>query len=71
MGQLAADLLVSSMGSEKVGYLDYPYVLPCVGNDAYGPAPQGDLALPLEGNSSLILLFVTVIIVTLKFSALE
>lgn len=49
VGQLTADLLVSSMGSEKVGYLDDPYVLPCVGNDAYGPFPQGDLALPLEG----------------------
>lgn len=49
VGQLTADLLVSSLGSEKVGYLDDPYVLPCVGNDAYGPVPQGDLALPLEG----------------------
>ncbi|XP_054776711.1 uncharacterized protein LOC129285162 isoform X2 [Prosopis cineraria] len=36
------------MGSERVGYLDDPHVLPCVGNDAYGPVPQGDLALPLE-----------------------
>ncbi|XP_028765840.1 proteasome assembly chaperone 2 [Neltuma alba] len=48
VGQLAADLLVSSLGSERVGYLDDPYVLPCVGNDAYGPVPQGDLALSLE-----------------------
>jgi len=49
VGQLVADLLISSMGSERVGYLDDPNVLPCVGNDAYGPFPQGDLALPLEG----------------------
>ncbi|XP_012573204.1 uncharacterized protein [Cicer arietinum] len=48
VGQLTADLFVSSMDSERVGYLDNPYVLPCVGNDAYGPLPQGDLALPLE-----------------------
>lgn len=65
MGQLAADLLVSSLGSERVGYLDDPYVLPCVGNDAYGSIPQGDLALPLEGNSSLICSFVTVITIIL------
>lgn len=49
MGQLAVDLLVSTMRAERVGYFDSPFVLPCVGNDAYGPVPQGDLALPLEG----------------------
>lgn len=49
MGQLAVDLLVSSMKAERIGYLDDPFVLPCVGNDAYGPIPCGDLALPLEG----------------------
>ncbi|CAJ1933411.1 unnamed protein product [Sphenostylis stenocarpa] len=48
VGQLVADLLISSMSSERVGYLDDPNVLPCVGNDAYGPFPLGDLALPLE-----------------------
>ncbi|KAK4258704.1 hypothetical protein QN277_005125 [Acacia crassicarpa] len=48
VGQLAADLLVSSLGSERVGYLDDPHVLPCVGNAAYGPVPQGEVALPLE-----------------------
>lgn len=52
VGQLVADLLISSMGSERVGYLDDPNVLPCVGNDAYGPFPQGDLALPLEAYDS-------------------
>lgn len=54
VGQLTADLFVSSMDSERVGYLDNPYVLPCVGNDAYGPLPQGDLALPLEGSATLL-----------------
>lgn len=44
------DLLVSSMKAERIGYLDDPYVLPCVGNDAYGPIPRGELALPLEGD---------------------
>lgn len=51
VGQLAVDLLVSTMRAERIGYLDSPFVLPCVGNDAYGPVPQGDLALPLEGAS--------------------
>lgn len=49
VGQLAVDLLVSSTGAERVAYLDDPYLLPCVGNDAYGPLPCGDIALPLEG----------------------
>ncbi|MED6150639.1 hypothetical protein PIB30_074351 [Stylosanthes scabra] len=48
VGQLTADLMVSSMDAERVGYLDDPYVLPCVGNDAYGPSPQGILSLTLE-----------------------
>ncbi|KAF3435646.1 hypothetical protein FNV43_RR22737 [Rhamnella rubrinervis] len=52
VGQLAVDLLVSTMRAERVGYLDSPFVLPCVGNDAYGPEPQGDLALPLEAYES-------------------
>lgn len=53
VGQLAVDLLVASMKAERVGYLDTPFVLPCVGNDAYGPVPNGELALPLEGSNSL------------------
>ncbi|KAI4298397.1 hypothetical protein L6164_031963 [Bauhinia variegata] len=52
VGQLAVDLLVSSTRAERVGYLDDPYILPCVGNDAYGPVPQGELALPLEAYDS-------------------
>lgn len=42
-------MLVSSTRAERIGYLDDPYILPCVGNDAYGPTPCGELALPLEG----------------------
>jgi len=61
VGQLVADLLISSMGSERVGYLDDPNVLPCVGNDAYAPFPQGDLALPLEGPPLFLFLFLFVI----------
>lgn len=49
VGQLAMDLLVASLKAERIGYLDDPYVLPCVGNDAYGLIPNGELALPLEG----------------------
>uniref|UniRef100_A0A5B7BBR8 Proteasome assembly chaperone 2 n=1 Tax=Davidia involucrata TaxID=16924 RepID=A0A5B7BBR8_DAVIN len=48
VGQLAVDLLISSTRAERIGYLDDPNVLPCVGNDAYLPLPQGNLALPLE-----------------------
>ncbi|CAM8901545.1 unnamed protein product [Rhodiola kirilowii] len=52
VGQLSLDLLVASLKAERVGYLDDPYVLPCVGNDAFGPVPQGELALPLEAYNS-------------------
>lgn len=55
MGQLAVDLIVSSTTAERIGFLDDPNVLPCVGNDAYGLVPQGELALPLEGAFALFL----------------
>ncbi|ERN17668.1 proteasome assembly chaperone 2 [Amborella trichopoda] len=48
IGQLAVDLLIASLNAKRVGFLDEPSVLPCVGNDAYGPMPEGDLAIPLE-----------------------
>ncbi|XP_010466023.1 PREDICTED: proteasome assembly chaperone 2-like [Camelina sativa] len=48
VGQLAVDLLVSSTDADRVGYLDDTNLLPCVGNDAYGPLPCGEIALPLE-----------------------
>ncbi|XP_047967770.1 proteasome assembly chaperone 2 [Salvia hispanica] len=48
VGQLAVDLLISSLKAEKVACLDDPNVLPCVGNDAYSPSPLGKLALSLE-----------------------
>lgn len=41
---------MSSLGAQRVGFLDDPSVLPCVGNNAYRPDPDGDLALPLEGD---------------------
>ncbi|KAI0503801.1 hypothetical protein KFK09_014744 [Dendrobium nobile] len=49
VSQLAIDLLISSLRAKRIAYLDEPSVLPCVGNDAYGPLSEGDLALPLEG----------------------
>ncbi|XP_058069194.1 uncharacterized protein LOC131218588 isoform X2 [Magnolia sinica] len=52
VGQLAIDLLISSIGADRIGYLDDPSVLPCVGNDAYRPVPEGNLALPLEAYDS-------------------
>ncbi|KAL9230899.1 hypothetical protein vseg_006190 [Gypsophila vaccaria] len=48
VGQLAVDLMISTTKAEKIGYLDDPALLPCVGNDAYGTLPLGRLALPLE-----------------------
>lgn len=48
VGQLAVDLLIPSSKARRVAYLDEPSVLPCVGNDAFGPNAVGDLALPLE-----------------------
>lgn len=56
MGQFATDLLISSVRAKKVGYLDESSVLPCVGNDAFAPVPQGDLSLSLEGSSSSMML---------------
>ncbi|KAJ8747646.1 hypothetical protein K2173_012822 [Erythroxylum novogranatense] len=52
VGQLAVDLLVSTTRAERIGYLDDPYILPCVGNDAYGLTPTGELTLPLEAYQS-------------------
>ncbi|GFP85441.1 proteasome assembly chaperone 2 [Phtheirospermum japonicum] len=52
VGQLAVDLLISSLKADKIGCLDDPNVLPCVGNDAYSPSPLGKLALPLEAYES-------------------
>ncbi|KAL6502522.1 hypothetical protein OROHE_024527 [Orobanche hederae] len=52
VGQLAVDLLISSLKADKIGYLDDPNVLPCVGNDAYSPLPLGKLALPVEAYES-------------------
>nr|POE98986.1 proteasome assembly chaperone 2 [Quercus suber] len=52
VGQLAMDLMVSSTRAERIGFFDDPFLLPCVGNDAYGPQPQGQLALPLEAYDS-------------------
>ncbi|KAG0628074.1 hypothetical protein M758_2G248200 [Ceratodon purpureus] len=46
-GQLAVDLLISH-GACKAGYLQEPHVLPCVGNDPFGPSADGDLAVALE-----------------------
>ena len=49
VGQLAVDLLIPSAKARREAYLDEPSVLPCAGNDAFGPGADGDLALALEG----------------------
>ncbi|KAJ7551012.1 hypothetical protein O6H91_07G129900 [Diphasiastrum complanatum] len=48
VGQLAVDLLISSLGAERIGFLEDPNVLPCVGNDPFGPEPEGRLTVALE-----------------------
>lgn len=48
VGQLAVDLIVSSLQARKVGYLDDPCVLPCIGNDPFESVSKGELALALE-----------------------
>ncbi|KAL6514579.1 hypothetical protein OROGR_020158 [Orobanche gracilis] len=52
VGQLAVDLLISSLKADRIGYLDDPNVLPCVGHDAYSPLPLGKLVLPVEAYES-------------------
>ncbi|KAI9208709.1 PAC2 family-domain-containing protein [Polychytrium aggregatum] len=42
IGQLAIDLIVSTYGLKRVGFLESPWVLPLAGNDAY--AKPGDQA---------------------------
>ena len=52
VGQLATDLLVASLaGSSRVGCLDHPALLPCVGRDAFGDDAGpggGHIALSME-----------------------
>lgn len=48
VGQLAADLLICSLELPRLGYLDEPNVLPCVGNDPFGPEAKGNLTVALE-----------------------
>lgn len=48
VGQLALDLIISSLQAHKAGYLDDPHVLPCVGNDPFGSNDKGELAVALE-----------------------
>jgi len=48
VGQLALDLLISTFEIPRVGFLDHPYVLPMVGNDAFTPNGSGVLTTSLE-----------------------
>ncbi|KAJ3670128.1 hypothetical protein LUZ60_010452 [Juncus effusus] len=52
VGQLAVDLLISSTEAKRVGFLDDSSILPCVGNDAFGPQPEGNLSVSLEAYES-------------------
>eukprot|EP00242_Pyramimonas_sp_CCMP2087_P011175 CAMPEP_0198210528 /NCGR_PEP_ID=MMETSP1445-20131203/20399_1 /TAXON_ID=36898 /ORGANISM="Pyramimonas sp., Strain CCMP2087" /LENGTH=258 /DNA_ID=CAMNT_0043884611 /DNA_START=77 /DNA_END=853 /DNA_ORIENTATION=+ len=50
VGQLAVDLLVSTLEMPRVGYLEHASVLPCVGNDPYvaSAASFGNVATSME-----------------------
>ena len=50
VGQLACDLLVQRLRARRVGSLDHPSLLPCVGGDAFGRArgDGGALAMSAE-----------------------
>eukprot|EP01125_Pyxidicula_operculata_P023153 TRINITY_DN9855_c0_g1_i1.p1 TRINITY_DN9855_c0_g1~~TRINITY_DN9855_c0_g1_i1.p1 ORF type:complete len:262 (-),score=45.35 TRINITY_DN9855_c0_g1_i1:104-889(-) len=52
VGQLAIDLIINSASLKRVGYLQSPFVVPAVGNDAFSPSGSGCLSLPLEVYSS-------------------
>lgn len=58
VGQLAADLLVSTLTLPRCGALEDPNVLPCVGNAPYTHVPGVALSLELYGepNKGLIVL---------------
>mmetsp|Transcript_21702 Transcript_21702/g.47678 ORF Transcript_21702/g.47678 Transcript_21702/m.47678 type:complete len:262 (-) Transcript_21702:324-1109(-) len=47
VGQLAVDLLISTLELPRVAYLEHDAVLPCVGNDPY-VAPCGAVATSME-----------------------
>lgn len=48
VGQLAMDILIESLGAEKIGVLSHPFILPSVGLDAYSHQKSGSLCHPLE-----------------------
>lgn len=47
VGQLATDLLISTLHLPRVGFFDTTAALPCAGKDAFGHQ-VGDVALSLE-----------------------
>ena len=47
VGQLAADLLISTLQLPRTGFLETTAVLPCAGNDAFGHQ-IGQVVLSLE-----------------------
>lgn len=48
VGQLTVDLIISSLQAQKIGFLDDPNVLPCVGNDPFATIDSGELTVALE-----------------------
>eukprot|EP00899_Mesostigma_viride_P012247 jgi/Mesvir1/21022/Mv08074-RA.1 len=48
VGQLAVDLLISTLKMKRVGYLDHPAVLQCAGNSPFFGDEPGSIALAVE-----------------------
>jgi proteasome assembly chaperone 2 len=48
VGELAVDVLVTTLGAQLAARLDSPNLLACVGNNAYQPQPPGLLATAAE-----------------------
>jgi len=47
VGQLAVDLMISTFNIPRIGYLETPYAVPVVGNDAF-TANKGTLCINME-----------------------
>lgn len=51
VGQLGADILISTLGAKRVGYIHSKCILPLIGNDPHVIDTSGVLHVAAEGNS--------------------
>lgn len=56
VGQLAVDLLVSTLNMSRVGYMHTDCLIPMAGNNPYGGCKEGaeELHTPAEGRRALL-----------------